>query len=78
MKVCRKPNRDVPQATKIQVLLRKKDISQTELARRAGVTMVTVNQVIWGVKKIPRIRLHIAKELGFESWDELMAHKEVV
>jgi len=72
------PKRDVKMATKIQVIMRRQNISQTQLAKKAGVTLVTVNQVIWGIKRIPWLRTFIAQELGFENWNELKAHKEVV
>lgn len=79
MKACSAPGRgDVSQATKIQVIMRRKNISQTEIARRHGIARPSVTNVIWGVKKTEWVRQAIAKDLGFSDWDEMMTHREVV
>ena len=70
--------RDVGTAVKIQCVMTRAGISQAQLAMKIGVSFPMVNCVIWGTKTSPRVREGIATELGFESWDELKHHREVV
>ncbi|UCD85506.1 MAG: helix-turn-helix transcriptional regulator [Deltaproteobacteria bacterium] len=53
-------------AKEIKKLLIDKDITQTELARRVGVSPAGLNQVINGKRKTRHIREAIARELGME------------
>ncbi len=73
-----KPTRDVNTAVKIQCVMTRMGISQTQLARNIGATLPMVNQVIWGTKQSRRVQSDIARSLGFKSWNELKKHKEVV
>ncbi len=73
-----KPKQNVNQATKIQVIMRYQNVPVEKIAQAAGVKKGMISKVIWGVKKSPRVRGVIASQLGFNSWEELMAHKEVV
>ncbi len=78
MKVVNKPKRNVPQATKIQILMRKHGVPEQRIADEAGVKSCTVNKVIWGITTSANIQSVIARKLGFDSWEELLAHREVV
>jgi transcriptional regulator with XRE-family HTH domain len=50
----------------IKKLLIDKDITQTELARRVGISLTGVNQVISGKRKTKHIQEAIARELGLK------------
>jgi DNA-binding XRE family transcriptional regulator len=49
---------------KIKMLLIKKDLTQSAIARKIGVTPKYVNHVIQGIRKNRRMRVLIARELG--------------
>ncbi len=73
-----KPTRDVNTAIKIQCVMTRLNISQRDLAAKAGVTFQMINKTIWGTGTSKAVQKDIAKALGFESWEELKNHREVV
>jgi transcriptional regulator with XRE-family HTH domain len=52
---------------KIKKLLIDRDITQTELARRLGIPLTGVNQVISGKRKTKHIQEGIARLLGIKA-----------
>ena len=67
--------RDVRTATKILVLMGRKGLTQTLIAQRHGVGRQAINRTVWGLRRGNRLRTAIARELGFETWDELKAER---
>ena len=67
--------RDVPMGVKVIALMGRKGVSQAAIARKYGVGRSAVGRTVWGLRKGRRLRTAIAKELGFESWDELKAER---
>lgn len=65
-------------ARKIQRILTVQNKSQSELANTAGIKLNQINSVIWGIHSTPWIRKHIAAQLGFKSWKELVKYKEAL
>lgn len=61
---------DSSKAIRIKILLLARGLSQTELARRMGVSVSYVNMVIHGKKKAIGARKKLAKQLGM-SLEEL-------
>jgi hypothetical protein len=53
--------------------LKLRGITQMDIGRRAGVTDVMVNRVIYGVRTSARVQKIVAETLGFVSWQELRA-----
>lgn len=76
--VTKKKKEDLPTGYKISFLIADRGTSQEELAKKIGVSSPMVSYVIWGQKTSPKTRKKIAKELGFESWEALVNHKEVL
>jgi lambda repressor-like predicted transcriptional regulator len=63
----------MPNSSDIKAALKNKKISQLSIARILGVHPVSVNEVVSGKRKNPRIRLAIALSLGrpvSEIWPE--------
>jgi len=48
-------------------------ISQTDLARNLGITVVSVNQVINGIRHSTRIENAIYQALGYPSFEAMIA-----
>lgn len=63
---------DYPFHIRLQHIMYDKDISQSELARRVGVSRSCMNNWYWGIRN-PNIEAlkRIRRALGCE-WDELM------
>jgi len=53
--------------------LKRKDITQRDIARDVGVKYQFVSQVIYGLRTSARTQKAIALALGYESWGELMS-----
>ena len=63
----------MPNLIDIKLALKKKSISQLSIAKILNVHPVTVNEVVQGKRKNPRIRLAIALSIGkpvCEIWPE--------
>lgn len=69
---------DRAQGAWIGYQLKLRGITQPELGRRAGVTDVTVNRVIYGARTSARVQKIVATTLGFDSWTELLAARQRV
>ena len=67
--------RDVRTAVKIMALMARQGVTQTLIAQRYGVGRQAINRTVWGLRGSARLRTAIARELGFESWDELKAER---
>ena len=48
-------------------------ITHKDIAIKVGVRPVSVTQVIHGLRTSGRIQKAVAQELGYESWNQLMA-----
>ena len=64
-------SRNTEQAVYIQALISLRRGSERQIADIAGVSFMSVNHVIWGLRTSARIQLAIADYLGFESWADL-------
>jgi transcriptional regulator with XRE-family HTH domain len=53
------------------LLMGERGLSQTVLARRAGVSVQFVNYILLGKKVSAPVQTVIASSLGFESWERL-------
>ena len=69
------PGRDVPMGVKVIALMGRAGVSQAAIARKYGVGRSAVGRTVWGLRKGRRLRTAIARELGFNSWDELKAER---
>lgn len=74
----KEPARDINTGIKIQCVMTRQGITQKDLAVKAGVNFSTINRIIWGTRTSAAVQLVIAQALGFESWEELKSHREVV
>lgn len=63
---------------KITYLMSKKDLTQMEIGKRHGTTYQAVSYTIWGERVSARIRLAVANELGFKTWEDLVKYKVVL
>lgn len=57
--------------TYAMLLMSERGLSQTALAERAGVSLVTVNQILLGRRVSARVQESIAISLGFSNWESL-------
>ncbi len=57
--------------TYAMLLMGERGLSQTALAEKAGVSVVTVNQILLNRRVSARVQELIATSLGFSSWGEL-------
>ena len=58
------------------LILKDRDGKFSDLAEASGVSRNTVKDVLLGVKKSKRVQLAIAKQLGFNSWEEFEAQAQ--
>lgn len=65
-------SRNTEQATYIQALISLRHGSERQIADIAGVSFMSVNHVIWGLRTSAHIQQVIADYLGFSSWDVLL------
>lgn len=64
--------RKTEQAVYIQALISLRRGSERQIADIAGVSFMSVNHVIWGLRTSAHIQQVIADYLGFSSWDVLL------
>lgn len=57
--------------TYVMLLLRDRNLSQTALAEKYGCSLQAINQVLLGKSDSAQIKAHIAKTLGYDSWQRL-------
>lgn len=65
-------SRNTEQAVYIQALISLRHGSERRIADIAGVSFMSVNHVIWGLRTSAHIQQVIADYLGFSSWDVLL------
>lgn len=63
--------RNTEQAVYIQALISLRRGSERQIADIAGVSFMSVNYVIWGLRTSAHIQQVIADYLGFSSWADL-------
>lgn len=67
----RSPKRMLDTSTFVRYALSQKHLSQTEMSRKYGLSIVAINQVISGRKDFPFVQECICDELGFPDWESL-------
>lgn len=68
-------SRNTEQAVYIQALISLRRGSERQIADIAGVSFMSVNHVIWGLRTSSRIQNTIAEYLGFPSWEKLLSQQ---
>jgi len=69
---------DTEQGAFIVYQMKRRRLTQNDIAQILGVSSEFVHMVIWGKKTSGRVQKQIATSLGYSSWLELLsARKEV-
>ncbi len=58
----------------ISYQLKVRGIRQADIAASVGVTQTSVNRIIYGARTSAKIRRAVAASIGFNSWNDLIAH----